>query len=73
MHLLPPQVELNLTCLILILAMLAIAWLTCSLPTRDAGRLNAPNTAVRSRVAGRSRALGWFSNAHSRRDRKIAR
>ena len=52
MHLLPPQVELDVTCLILTLATLAIAWLTCSLPTRDAGRLKTPNAALRSRAAG---------------------
>jgi len=73
MHLLPPQVELDLTCLILTLATLAIAWLTCSLPPRDAGRLNAPNAALRSRAAGPSRDSGRFSDAHSRPDGKIAR
>ena len=72
MHLLPPQVELDVTCLILTLATLAIAWLTCSLPTRDAGRLKTPNAALRSRAAGPSRALGQFSDAHSRRNAKIA-
>src|SRR5262249_37223090 len=32
MHLLPPMVELDLILLILTLAMLAIAWLTCIVP-----------------------------------------
>jgi hypothetical protein len=73
MHLLPPQVELDLTCLILTLATLAIAWLTCCLPTRDTARSNATKAALRSRAAGPSRALGRFSDTHSRRDGKIAR
>jgi hypothetical protein len=40
MHLLPPMVELDLALLIFALAMLAIAVLTCSLPTHHvvAGR-----------------------------------
>jgi len=33
MHLLAPMVELDLILLVFTLAVLAIAWLTCSLPT----------------------------------------
>jgi hypothetical protein len=60
MHLLPPQVELDLTCLILTLATLAIAWLTCSLPTRHAGRSNVPKAAMRSRTAGPCESASSF-------------
>jgi hypothetical protein len=51
MQLLPPMVELETIWLIFTLATLALAWLICSLPARDAGRSNAPNAALRPRVS----------------------
>lgn len=41
MHLLPPQVELDPILMILTLATLAVAWLTCALSTRDAAAVRA--------------------------------
>jgi hypothetical protein len=71
MQMLPPQVELDPTFLLLILATLAIAALICSLPTRVAGPPKSP-IALQSRVARPSRALRWFGDAHRRKGRKIA-
>ena len=50
MHLLRPMVEPDGILLIYTFATLALAWLICILPARDAGRSNAPNAALPSRV-----------------------
>jgi ABC-type lipoprotein release transport system permease subunit len=65
MQMLPPQVELDPTVLLLILVTLAIVGLACGLPTHVAGRSKAAN-ALRSRAAGPSRAPSWFGDARRR-------
>jgi len=58
MEMLPPQVELEPIWLVFSLAILAIALLTCNRRTGEAGRSNAPLTALRSRAASPSGPLG---------------
>jgi hypothetical protein len=58
MQMLPPQIELDLIWIMLALAPLAIALLTCKPRAREAGRSNAPNATLRPQAAGPSRPLG---------------
>jgi hypothetical protein len=71
MHLLPPQVELDVTCLILTLATLAIAWLTCSLPTRDAGLRTRP--CDRGRLARAERSASLVMHIHAETGKVLVR
>ena len=58
MQMLPPQVELDLIWVILALATLAVALLTCNRRTAETARSNAPKAALRSQATGPSRPLG---------------